>query len=137
MSLTQNKNSLFGKEPSSSSSTVDAPKISKTANATIAKIGSGISPAIKTKKIEEAKDWTEKATTHTKTSVFQWKADYLAAAPCYESASNAYKAAGELELSRISLISAAVANEKANCLAAGALCFVKASDLAKVKLHFV
>jgi tetratricopeptide (TPR) repeat protein len=132
MSLSQNKSALFGKEPLSSSSNTVPKIVSKTASAPIAKINTGISPAtIKAKKIEEAKEWNDKAIKHIKTSVFQWSADYLAAAPCYESSSNAYKAAGELEQARKMMVSSAEANEKAGCLTASALCFIKASDLAK------
>lgn len=62
-----------------------------------------------------------------KTTVFQWSPDHLAAAPHFESSSNAYKTAGELKLARLMMLQSADSHEGSKCLGVAALSCVKAA----------
>lgn len=151
--LSAQKSSLFGKPKAAgaasstasatakpATTTVSAPApivkpVSKTACLTSATnkgvaTASIMSPAARSRKIEEAKEESEIGMKCLKTSVFQWAPDHLAAAPHFESSSNAYKAAGELKLARLMMLQSADSNEGAKCLAAAAVTCVKAAVIA-------
>lgn len=137
MSLADSKSSLFGKAPSVPSKTGSATPISagggkKLEAVSTIPISTSLSGASRAKKLEEAQEWSEKARKHLKTSVFQWSPDYLAAAPCFENASNAYKLIGEFDLARDCLVQSAEANEKAGCLGAASLTYSKIAQLCQV-----
>jgi hypothetical protein len=153
MSLADKKSALFGKpkgaagggasSAGSSSASASAPAsapASTTGSAPkLATVGSGtidtsISPALKQKKTQEAKEWLDKGANFLKTSFMQWTPDYLAAAPCYENASNAYKAINEFDKAREALITAAEYNEKAGCMNAAAFTYSKVALICQV-LH--
>jgi hypothetical protein len=144
------KNSLFGNAkgskapgvttPSSSSlssSTSTQPLKSKTVSlkatktATTSTGGIVLSPAVKARKIEEAKEESELGMKCLKKSVFQWSPDYLAAAPHFDISGNAYKAAGEFKMARLMFLQSADSHEGANCLAAAAVACVKAGAIAQ------
>lgn len=89
MSLTQNKAALFGNSKSSSTTktaTNDNNKTSSSSSSSsttsgIAVVGKSsrslVSPAMREKKIAEAEESRAKATACMKTSMFQWKPDYV------------------------------------------------------------
>ena len=158
--LSDQKSSLFGKpkgvKGSSSSSTsvsttakpattsptpVLVPKaVGKTASLTastagkstpIAKTGIVLSPAARSKKIDEAKEESAIGMKNLKTSVFQWNPDHLAAAPHFEASSNAYKAAGELKLARLMMLQSADSHEGAGCPSAAAVTCIKSAVIAQ------
>jgi len=141
--LNAKKGALFGNKAGSSSTvgktststtvnnTTSATKQPKTTGMTSKATGTTISNEVKLKKINEAKEWSEKGMKFLKTSVFQWEPDHLAAAPCFEKSAAAYKAAGEDELARKLLLQSAISCEKSNTLSSGALALVKASEIAK------
>jgi hypothetical protein len=89
--------------------------VSKTAAAGLGVGGvsasTGLTSAIREKKIAEAKELSERGMKFLKTSVFQWQPDNLAAAPLFESSSNAYKAANDLENARIMMLKCAECHE--------------------------
>ena len=64
----------------------------------------GLTSAQKAKKLDEAKEFMDKAAQALKKTIFSWKPDHLAAAPHFENAANAYKLAGELELARNTML---------------------------------
>jgi hypothetical protein len=152
MSLSANKSALFGKTPSTTASTAKPTTASKPPPASVA-AAPVISSAVKAKKIEEAREWSQKGMEYLKKTVFKWNPDHMAAAPCFEKASNSYKVlllhdlrlslkfyltqtlflkiAGELELSREMMVKSAQSNESAGILSAAALCYFKAADIAK------
>ncbi len=141
--LNAKKGALFGNKAGSSSTggkTTTSTTVNNTTSATIQPkttgmtskaTGTTISNEVKLKKINEAKEWSEKGMKFLKTSVFQWEPDHLAAAPCFEKSAAAYKAAGEDELARKLLLQSAISCEKSNTLSSGALALVKASEIAK------
>lgn len=142
--LNAKKGALFGNKAGSSSTggkttasttlnntTSAATTQPKTIGMTSKATGTTISNDVKLKKINEAKEWSEKGMKFLKTSVFQWEPDHLAAAPCFEKSAAAYKAAGEDELARKLLLQSAISCEKSNTLSSGALALVKASEIAK------
>ena len=155
--LTDQKSSLFGKPKGSAappgqkasvtaSSTADvplpisAPKVpGKTASlsanpsksVTNSSVGVVLSPAARARKVEEAKEESALGMKALKTSVFQWSPDHLAAAPHFESSSNAYKAAGEFELARLMMLQSAESHDAAGCTAAAAVTCVKAATISQ------
>ena len=158
--LSDQKSSLFGKPKgvkgsSSSSNSVSTtakpvttsptpvlvPKApSKTASLTsatagksapISKAGIVLSPAARSKKIDEAKEESAIGMKNLKTSVFQWAPDHLAAAPHFEASSNAYKAAGELKLARLMMLQSADSHEGAGCPSAAAVTCIKSAVIAQ------
>ena len=154
------KNALFGKAPASSA---NKPKpVSKTAAAgltpkpttitattttttssssTVSKTASStlktptVTPQLKLKKIEEAKEESEKGMKYLKKTVFNWSPDHLAAAPCFENSANAYKAAGEYKLSYMMFIKASESHDSCNCSSAAAMACVRAAEVAKIGLE--
>lgn len=66
-----------------------------------------MTPAAKSKKLEEAREYSEKGMKYLKTTLFQWAPDHLAAAPQFEKSADAYKAAGELTNARLMYVKAA------------------------------
>ena len=149
MSHADQKSSLFGKPKASnasSSSASSTAKISATstvstpivkppsktaglATSTVA-VAPVLSSAARLKKIEEAKEASELGMKALKTSVFQWSPDHLAAAPHFETSSNAYKIAGELKLARLMMLQSADSHEGSKCLGVAALTCVKAALIA-------
>lgn len=147
--LSDQKSSLFGKPKASntsSSSTSATSKASTTSTTYVAPVkapsktgalttstSSGVaaayvlSPAARSKKIEEAKQESEIGMKCLQKTVFQWSPDHLSAAPHFEYSSNAYKAAGELKLARLMMIQSAESNQGAKCLAAAAMSAAKAA----------
>lgn len=142
MSLSKDKSALFGggkgsagasSSSSASSSTSPPPSAApKLATVGSGSVSSSISPALRQKKLEEAKEWISKASNHLKTSFFNWNPDFLAAAPCYESASNAYQVILEYDKAREALLSCAECNEKAGCITAAAFTFSKVAQICQV-----
>jgi hypothetical protein len=151
MSLADKKSALFGKSvPASSSSAVAVstsaaapttttkpkPVTSSTTSSTSrgtgkpAAVQPKISQQAKEKKIEEAKELSERATKYLKTSVFQWSPDYLAAAPLYDQSAEAYKAAEQYDTARIMLVKSAECHEAYGSLASAAMSHVKAAKIA-------
>jgi hypothetical protein len=116
MSLASQKDSLFGKSSgttTSSSATksstatisASAAPVSKTASLTAAAAKpsttksatsstNAIPQALKVKKVEEGRSYSERGMEHLKTSMFQWKPDHLAAAPLFDMSGECYKVAG-------------------------------------------
>ena len=154
------KNALFGKGPSSNdkpkpvSKTAAAgltPKPSTSSSSTIAsktasstlqsKTASStlktptITPQLKLKKVEEAKEESEKGMKYLKKTVFNWSPDHLAAAPCFENSANAYKAAGEYKMSYMMFMKASESHEACNCSSAAGMACVKAAEVAKMGLN--
>jgi len=66
-----------------------------------------MTPAAKSKKLEEAREYSEKGMKYLKTTIFQWAPDHLAAAPQFDKSADAYKAAGELTNARLMYVKAA------------------------------
>ena len=148
MSLTDKKSALFGKAPPKSAGTGSATTTASTTTSTtssteskpkviLGTVGTGLatstmsSSAIE-KKRAEARDWEERGEKNLRTSIFQWSPDYLAAAPCYENASNVYVTIGDNNKARDALVLAADYNEKANCLTTAAFTYSKVGALCSV-----
>lgn len=134
MSLTDKKSALFGKAPSKSSATVGAPAPTTAMAKVLATVGTGLatstmSPAAIEKKRAEARDWEERGEKNLRTSIFQWSPDYLAAAPCFENASNVYATIGDMNKARDTLVLSADYSEKANCLTTAAFTYSKVGAL--------
>ena len=66
-----------------------------------------MTPAAKSKKLDEAREYSEKGMKYLKTTIFQWAPDHLAAAPQFDKSADAYKAAGELTNARLMYVKAA------------------------------
>lgn len=159
MSLADQKKNLFGakskgnantvtKQPTSTASITIASATTASAATHVSKTtgtkikatteSSGtltISNNTKLKKIDEAKEWSEKGMKFLKKSLFQWSPDYVAAAPCFEKAAINYKLAGEYNLARLMYIQAVECNEKGDMLNAGAQCYIRASEIAIQNLN--
>lgn len=160
MSLSQNKNALFGNKPSgggsgaakpaTASATVPkppgsataaapaaAPPVSRTAGMSLKPVGSASSsqPSLsieaKRKKMEEAREASEKGMTCLKTSIFQWKPDHLSAAVHFENSANLYRVVGEYKSAIGMMMKAAESNEECGILSAAAVNKTKAADIAK------
>lgn len=97
--------------------------------------GSGVllSNEMRLKKIEEARDFSERGMKAIKVTVFQWKADHLLAAPLFESSSNAYKAAGELEQARVMMVQSAKSHEGYGALSTCAVAYMNAAKIAQAQ----
>ena len=147
MSLNDKKSQLFGKGTSSSSSTAPSnnnakkPVISAAVTQSITMLkpsnpGMGLSntvtPEQKNIMLKEADDWLNKAVKYLETSMLQWTPDYLAAAPCYEKASNIYKGLGDLDKTRDFLVKSAHCHEMAGVTTAAALSYTKAAQISQV-----
>lgn len=143
MSLNDKKSQLFGKGPASSSATPNTLKnpikISAAVTQSISMskpsnpgITNSITSAQKKVVLEEARDWISKAAKYLETSIFQWTPDYLAAAPCYEKASNLYKGLGDLDKAVDFLVKSANCHEMAGVTTAAALSYSKAAQIAQV-----
>ena len=65
---------------------------------------SKIPPTVVKSKTEEANKLVAEGEAYLKTSVFQWKPDYMGAASKFESAGNAYKAAGSITLAHDTML---------------------------------
>jgi len=115
----------------SSSSTTTS---SSTAQSKTLKSSTTISPQLKLKKIEEAKEESEKGMKYLKKTIFNWSPDHLAAAPCFENSANAYKTAGEYKMSYMMFMKASESHEGCNCSSAAGMACVKASEVAKLGL---
>lgn len=127
MSLTDKKNALFGSAPMSSvpAEKKTAPKAAKPT------IKIGISPALKAKKIGEAKESEERGDKFLKTTLFQWSPDHLAASAAFDNAANCYRAAEELDESVRLYLRAADSHQAANTNSAAAMALMKAGDICK------
>ncbi len=134
-SFTQKKQSLFGKKgdevanPSKPIEKLHSSSEKLQGPSSGGSIASSLSSTAKSKKIDEARDWNKRGLKHLQTSMFQWNPDHLAAAPCFENSSNAYKLAGELDLAKEMMQESGSANEAAGCLSAAAVSFGKAAQL--------
>lgn len=133
MSLSDQKDALFGNAPMPK---VAAAKPVSSSSGAKSTPSSGLSQQTKNKKIAEAKEHAERAEKHLQTSLFKWSADYLAAAPAFEQAANAYRVAGELDLCRDMFVKAAVSHQKYGADAASALSYMKAAQIAHVSVLF-
>eukprot|EP00602_Paraphysomonas_sp_CaronLab_P001215 CAMPEP_0185020322 /NCGR_PEP_ID=MMETSP1103-20130426/2920_1 /TAXON_ID=36769 /ORGANISM="Paraphysomonas bandaiensis, Strain Caron Lab Isolate" /LENGTH=403 /DNA_ID=CAMNT_0027551151 /DNA_START=12 /DNA_END=1223 /DNA_ORIENTATION=+ len=91
----------------------------------------GISPTLKTKKINEAKEHEDRGNKFLKTSIFQWSPDYMAASAAFEAAAKCYYTAEELDLASEFYIRAADNNEACNTHSAAAMAIIKAADINK------
>ena len=69
-----------------------------------ANLGPRVSPAVVKAKTEEAQKLIAEAEAYLKTSVFQWQPDYMGAAPKFEGAGNAYRAAESMELAHDAMV---------------------------------
>jgi hypothetical protein len=147
MSLQNKKSALFGKEKSTSEETnkstlfipqVEIEKKSQINVPTQIETASSkqITKLQEQKKLEEIKVLVDKAINYLKTSLFNWSPDYLAAAPCYEKASEIYKGIQNLSESREMMVKSAECYQKANCLSSAGLCYSKAALIAKVRFIF-
>ncbi len=149
MSLSQNKQALFGSKKTDggkSSSTTSKPAPAPTAqpaapvSATAGKssavkftgASSGMSLIEKQKKIEEARELSEKGMTYLKTSMFKWEPDHLAAGPVFESSAEKYKIIGEYKISTDVMVKAVESHIALRAFAAAALALRKASETAKL-----
>jgi hypothetical protein len=144
MSL-NDKHALFGKSAPKSGQAASKSAIESHAEApapvkpkVLATVGAGLqtttmSAAAAEKKRAEARDWEERGQKNLKTSIFQWSPDYLAAAPCFENASNAYATLGDMKKAIDNLVLAADYNEKANCLTTAAFTYSKVAALCSVR----
>lgn len=79
-------------------------------SSTTSNLGVSLHPAAKAKKIEEAREFSEKGMKYLKTSIFQWAPDHLAAAPQFEKSAEAYKTAGEFKNAILMYVKAAESN---------------------------
>ncbi len=150
MSLSQNKQALFGGKAggpvagkstiqSTDGKTTSAPAVqsttaSKTSGMSLKLATSNpISNEEKRKKMEEAKDLSEKGMNALKTSFFQWSPDNLSASSYFERSANIYKQIGELKNAILNMLKAAECSEAAGTLASAAIARTKAGDWAKEK----
>lgn len=60
-----------------------------------------ISPQVREKKLEEAREYSTKGSKCLQTSVFQWSPDHITAAPYFEMSAEAYKTAGDYENAKL------------------------------------
>jgi len=129
------KSALFAtkKEPGAASSSSTKP-VSKTAGMTFAI--SSVSSAVKTKNVEDAKKSIAVAEENLKTSLFQWKPDYISAAPQYERASGFYKTAEMMDLSRECLVKCADCHDNSGSYSGAAVAYTKAADMASAASLF-
>lgn len=102
MSLANNKGALFdlNSAPSKNLATSGVkPKVSVGGRVLggTALGASRLSPEMRAKKAKEAKEYMEKGREYLKTSVWQWNPDHMGAAGYFEKASNAWKAAGDIQ----------------------------------------
>lgn len=122
-------------KPTSTTNTSSTSKTSATATQSkTLKTSTTISPQLKLKKIEEAKEESEKGMKYLKKTIFNWSPDHLAAAPCFENSANAYKAAGEYKMSYMMFMKASESHEGCNCSSAAGMACVRASEVAKLGL---
>eukprot|EP01035_Chromulina_nebulosa_P018162 gene18162-23820_t len=141
MSIQEKKNALFNKsssnKPISTETNQNQTKSSTITNNTIKKTlpipSITLSPAIKAKKLEEAKELSKRGVKHLEKTVFKWNPDYLAAAPLFESAADIYKQLEEYDISIATYIKSAECNEAINALASAALTVMKAAAVAQLK----
>ena len=126
-----NKPQQTASSSSATSSTTSAMKVPTTTGISAHNGTGGLTSTQKAKKLEEAKEFMDKAAQALKKTIFSWKPDHLAAAPQFEYAANAYKLAGELELARTTMLQSVDSHEKADTLGAAALTCVKASQIAQ------
>ena len=146
MSLNDKKSQLFGKGTSSSSTApsnnnAKKPIISAAVTQSITMLkpsnpGAAVTNSITSEQknimLKEADDWLNKAVKYLETSMLQWTPDYLAAAPCYEKASNIYKGLGDLDKTRDFLVKSANCHEMAGVTTAAALSYSKAAQISQV-----
>ena len=161
MSLNQNRAALFGSKgsagssaPQTKSSTISSTTTATKPTTTITAPPVAATPVSKTagmklpdstkrlgvmsmdekrRKVDEAKNLSERATNALKTSVFSWNPDYLVAAPLYEQSAELYRSVGELDSALGLMLRAAECHEKYNAIAASALAQIKAAAIAKEK----
>jgi tetratricopeptide (TPR) repeat protein len=160
MSLSQNKNALFGNKssstgsgaakPATASATIPKPPttaptstssaippVSKTAGMTLKPVSSAssgqptLSIEAKRKKMEEAREASEKGMECLKTGFFQWKPDHLSAATHFENSANLYRTVGEYKNAIAMMMKAAESNEQCGILSAAAINKTKSADIAK------
>ena len=97
----------------------------------------GLSAEQKMKKIDEARDLSERGMKCLKVTVFQWKADHLAAAPLFEGSSNAYKAAGELEQARVMMVQCSKSHDAYGAPGPAAIALMNAAKIAQAQHNAV
>lgn len=133
------KSALFAtkkSEAEAASSSGATPKpASKTAGMKFS-VFTGISDAVKTKNVEDAKKAIASAEEALKTSLFQWKPDYISAAPYFERASGFYKTAGMTDLSREFLLKCADCHDQSGSYAGAATAYAKSAVMADEASHF-
>lgn len=86
---------------------------------------------MKQKKVEEAQEHSKKGMEYLKTSMFSWKPDHLAAAPCFESSAECYRLADQIDNACGMMIKSAESHEAYGSYAAAALALMKAATYAK------
>lgn len=148
MSLSQNKQALFGGKvggPVAGKSTIQSTdgKTTSSSVQTTASKTSGMSLKLpssnpisneeKRKKMEEARELSEKGMNALKTSLFQWSPDNLSASTYFERSANIYKQTGELKNAILNMLKAAECSEAVGTLASAAIARTKAGDWAKEK----
>ena len=106
---------------------------SKGQTGSVSATGVRLSPEMKAKKIEEGRQLSEKGMICLKVTVFQWKPDHLLAAPIFEQSSNAYRAAGELELARIMMVQSAASHQGYGASSTAAVALLNAAKIAQTQ----
>lgn len=93
----------------------------------------GPSPAVKAKHIAEAADSIAVAEKALQTSVFQWKPDYVSAAPMYERASGCYFKAEDYENARKMMVKCADCHDSSGAYSGAACAIAKAAEIASAQ----
>ena len=134
MSLNQAKGSLFGsggggntsntvkKKPTVSAAVSNRPK---------AATGPVLTGPARIAKLAEAEKHIESGNKFLKTSMFSWKPNTAAAAPCFSQAATCYKLVGDLARARELFIQSADNNEEAGASAARALELSRAAEVSE------
>jgi len=141
MSHADSKSALFGKAaaaPAMPASAAAAKGLTagikpKGVTGGLAPKASGMTSEQKLKKIEEARELSERGMKCLKVTVFQWKADHLAAAPLFEGSSNAYKAAGELEQARVMMVQCSKSHDEYGAPGPAALALMNAAKISQAQ----
>lgn len=117
---------------SSASGTASNKPVSKTAGINFGVFTgiSSVSDAVKTKNAEDAKKSVAIAEENLKTSLFQWKPDYISAAPHFERASGFYKTAGMMALAKEYLLKSADCHDQSGSYSGAAVAYMKAALMA-------
>ena len=125
-SLKKKKEALFEASSSGSSGGTCSNASKNAVKAALPKMTGGkskIPSTVVKSKTEEAIKLVTEGETYLKTSLFQWQPDYMGAAPKFEGAGNAYRAAGSMALAHDTMVrcSQAYANYGSHSSAANAM----------------